>query len=114
MSVKTVKKAGNALSSLYHKILYENGVTAAKFEELLSLHKEKVRRGKNSSHINIGSYKGNLKKELLAPKMTWLSFIKGLKVINPVSVEFTVKIKFRTKETVHSVEVNLDDDSTNE
>lgn len=109
MKKTKLKDPGNTLAALFHRILFENGVSPNVLEEMISVHTEKLKRS-NVSGVNIGSYKGNLKKELFTNKMSWKTFIKGLKVINPLKVTFTVTIRFRTKETIHSVELDLSGD----
>lgn len=104
--MEKIRNPGKLLASLFGNILNQNGVTYRKLEELISEHAQKVKRN-NTSSVNIGSYKGNLKKELFTNKLTFNSFVKGLKVLNPVKVTFTITIKFRLSETVHSVELDL-------
>lgn len=106
--MEKIKGGGKMLAALYRKLLYENGIKPSKLEEIISEHAQKVKRN-SSSGFNIGSYKGNLKKELLTDKLTWNSFIKGIKVLNPLKVVFTVTIRFRNSETIHSVELDLTD-----
>ncbi len=43
----------------------------------------------------ISSIRGNLRKELLRPVMTWKVFIRGLKVLNVRQIDFAVKVEIK-------------------
>lgn len=96
------------LASLFQSILVELGVNAAKFnvlmEQFLSDHRNQLPENiRDKSNV-----RGNLRKELLKPHMTWKVFCKGLRFLNISRFEIAITLHHSTRPpTTHSKIVNL-------
>jgi hypothetical protein len=52
----------------------------------------------------ITSMRGNLMKELGKPEMTWKVFFKGIRFLQPIKVEFALRITWRAKRVTEHVQ----------
>jgi hypothetical protein len=109
--VHATKGIGGLMARLWRQILLDTSMELGKLEHLLQRHIERGRRaGTDPSIVNYYN-KGNLRRELAKPTMTWRVFIKALRVIDIVHVRFAVELTHRGgKRTLHGIDVNLADD----
>lgn len=88
----------NQLSDFFHNLLNDLGIDIGKFDRLLSSYMLRAQipiTTKNRTHL-----RGNLKKELLGPKLTWRSLIKGFNFL--CVVKFEIRTKLFLKNSVSS------------
>ena len=86
------------MSEFFHTLLNDLGVDLGKFDKLLASYMYRAMipiTTKNRTHV-----RGNLKKELLGPNLTWRSLIKGFNFLCVVRLE--VKLKLFIKNMVPS------------
>jgi hypothetical protein len=99
------------LAALLRKIFTQNGIDHDRFaiymEDYLNDPRNKIPQNIKART----SERGNLRKELLNTRITWKSFIKGLRFLKIDRAEISVKYsdKFGDQETVNMV-INLDEE----
>lgn len=111
----TVRSGGvdGILASLYQNILISLNINATRFNILMEQYLSDKRNGVSDNIRDRSVDRGNARKELLKPYMTWKVFCKGLRFINVRSFEITVRLHHPNKTiTEHSTHVYLtmDDD----
>lgn len=109
---KKVTQTTNAMARLFRLILKENNIGYGQLSSNINRYLERqqtaVARGKKAQSRE----RGNLVKELSNDSLTFNNFIKGLHVLNPVSVELAVTIRWRRGAiTRHAVEMNISNGS---
>ncbi len=80
----------NQLSDFFHNLLNDLGIDLGKFDRLLSSYMVRAQipiTTKNRTHL-----RGNLKKELLGPKLSWRSLVKGFNFLCVVKFELRVQM----------------------
>lgn len=101
-------KMRNQVSLFFHQILHELGINPGKFEKLLNGYMVRARipvTAVNRTHV-----RGNLKKELLGPKMSWKSFIKGIFFLSISRFDITAELTMRADVvSKHTRTIILDD-----
>ena len=101
----------NQLSNFFHTLLNDLGVDLGKFDRLLASYMYRALipiTTKNRTHI-----RGNLKKELLGPKLTWRSLIKGFNFLCVVKFDMRLRLFIKNlapTEHVRTVILNDIDD----
>lgn len=91
-----VKEGGrNQLSTFFLEIQSELGINPNKFEELIRSYMIRARIPMTA--VNRSQTRGNLKKELLGPNLSWKSFIKGLCFLCVTQFEMFVDLELRGK-----------------
>ena len=83
----------NQLSDFFHNVMNDLGIDLGKFDKLLGGYMVRSKipiTTKNRTHL-----RGNLKKELLGPKLTWRSLIKGFNFLCVVKFEIRLKLFLR-------------------
>lgn len=100
---KGCSEAQGILSRLFRLMLLDFNVNVFKWNRLMNNYLNDPRNRVPRTPKARSSTRGNLSKELRKPKMTWSNFEKGIKFLNPLKAEFTVKLTWRTgKVTTHS------------
>ena len=86
----TAGDSDSILASIYRAILFNGNVQAHNFEKMLVRYIQRVYR--EASNIrDRTSLKASLFKELMADRMTWRVFIKGLRAMNITQFEITIR-----------------------
>lgn len=95
------------LSGLFRDLMFAMGTSHERFAELLALY---VRRAGIPANLKeLASARGNIKKELFSPKMTWKVFIKGLVLLDVSEFIFAVRLDHRRGDsTIHRRSIILD------
>lgn len=83
----------NILASLFHRILFELGIDTERFNQLMARYIVNARIPVNVQEASTA--KGNLRKELMGDKMTWKTFIKGLRFLNISKFEIVIRAHHR-------------------
>lgn len=95
----------NTLAQLFHGLLFKTKVGPERLQGLITAYVNKQRLSVRSS-VNVGSLKGNLRKQLFADSLSWGTYIKGLKTLNPVSIEITTTLHYKNTSVSHTVTVS--------
>jgi len=96
------------LASLFHSILISLNVNATKFNILMEQYLSDKQNHVSDNIRDRSSTRGNLRKALLKPHMTWNVFCKGLLFINVRSFEIVIRLHHSNKSiTEHSKHVHL-------
>ena len=99
---------GSILSNLLKRIFFENNINPNRFHYYLTKYLEDPINGVPQNKKDFSSQRGNYIKEINKPSITWLVFIRGLRIIN-VS-KFTISINIHRdfgSDTTHSLTVDL-------
>jgi len=97
------------LASMYRAILFNGNVQAPNFEKMLVRYIQRVYR--EASNIrDRTSLKASLFKELMADRMTWRVFVKGLRAINITQFEIIIRAHAGRHVVEASKMVNLTDE----
>lgn len=107
---KRLGETNNALARLFRTILKDHQVGYDQFSKSITNYLNREQMNAPRSKKDQSREKGNLVKELSGNSLTFKNFIKGLRVLNPVSAELTITLKWRRgTETVHSIVMNIQD-----
>lgn len=88
------EKEPNALCIFFKEVMYEQQIGTVKFEELLELF---IRRTRLASQPDIKTkFRGYLRKDFYAPKMSWATLIKGFVFLCTTKLEMTVRLTGRS------------------
>lgn len=105
---KCMGEAHNVLSYLWRQLLQTAMPPSEAIVRWDNLMRRYVQRIKSDPYLppeiipeNISSAKGNLRKELISPKMTWLNFAKGLYFLNVYQVILRVDCYWRDGSCSH-------------
>lgn len=106
---RKVYEADNVLARLFRVISRDLNVDVQHFYGLMNHWLNDPRNGIGKFPKDRSTARGNLTKEILRPNMTWDVFIKALRWLKVVRVEFCVKItresEGRTKTTQHAIDI---------
>lgn len=96
-------------ASFYRSILDDINMNHMWWDSLMKDWLSDYRQGAGEEpRKKITSMRGNLMKELGKPEMTWKVFFKGLRFLQPIKIEFSVRITWRTKKiTEHTQTVDF-------
>lgn len=107
---KNVGDTTNALARLYRTVLRDHNMGYDQFSAAITRYLTRASSDGERSREDQMRDKGNLIKELTGDSFTFKNFIKGLKVLNPVSAEIHLILKWkRGRETVHTIVMNIQD-----
>ncbi len=96
----------SVLSSLFRTILLDLGISAMRFDQMLERYMIKAMI---SSSKEVASERGNIKKELLKPQMSWRVFIKGLVFLQIKRFDISVTLHHVNGHiSTHTKAVNID------
>ena len=110
---KDIKKtfgANGVLSRLFRQILWDLNIGPNRFGTLLQEYILDARNGVPNNKKDQTSARGNLTKEFSRPQMTWKVFMKAMRFLQIVRIEFVVKLHHRSPSkppTLHSTVVEL-------
>lgn len=91
---KWLGKSQSSLTSMFRKALLKLNVTEATWNKLMHNYVNDPTNRIPKCPKYRSSVRGNLSKALLKPSITWDSFIKGIKLLNPVKAKMTLEIEF--------------------
>lgn len=107
---KRLGETNNALARLFRTILKDHQVGYDQFSKSITNYLNREQMNAPRSKKDQSREKGNLVKELSGNSLTFKNFIKGLRVLNPVSAELSITLKWkRGAETVHHIVMNIQD-----
>jgi hypothetical protein len=98
---KTKKKhatrgVGGILASMWREILFDLEINGARFDFLCNQFIAKARKGMGDSRVSNYFNRGNLRRELAKPKMTFKALIKALKLLEVIELTISFDLKFRS------------------
>lgn len=103
-------KKPNALCTFFKEVMFEQKIGTVKFEELLELF---IRRTRLATQPDIKTkFRGYLRKDFYAPKMSWATLIKGFVFLCTTKLDMTVKLTGKSgRVTTHSYTLILSEKS---
>lgn len=105
---KKTNETNNGLARLFRGILYDLNVDWGRLNRDINRYFDRQQLEVKRSVKEQTRERGNLIKELCGDALTWKNFVKGIQVLNPVSMELQVTLKWRKGiETVHKVNLNV-------
>ena len=105
---KGIHAARGVLARLFRTILYERGIDGPRWEVLMQRVLDDPRSPAPRNSKDRSSLKGNLNKAFRAPRMTWKTFEKAMRLLSPESMTFEVHLKwFNGETTIHNVTQDL-------
>lgn len=105
---KKVHESTNILAKLFRTVLYDLNVDYSQLNRNIIAYLDKQQLSVKKSTKEQTREKGNLVKELSSNSLTWNNFVKGLQVINPISAEIRLTLRWRRgRETIHTVNINV-------
>lgn len=106
--ISATRGIGGILARLWRQILDDLQVKPNKFELLLSDFINSAKRGVPEHRISRHFTRGNLRRELEQPTMTFKVFIKGMKFLKVVRIRFVVELEHSGgRKTLHETAVDL-------
>ena len=109
-SDKQISKTTNALARLYRTVLKDHLVGYDQFSKSINGYLTREQTNAPRSKKDQSREKGNLVKELSQNSFTFKNFTKGLRVLNPITAELTITLKWRRGiSSSHSVIMNIQD-----
>lgn len=99
--VSKTKGVAGILARLFRQTLCDIGITPHRFHMLLlessSLNKLKYKDPATGSSGKTSKFfaAGNLRRELVKPEMTWKVFVKGIRLLQPIKVDFSIAMTFK-------------------
>lgn len=111
---KNLGETTNALARLYRTILRDHNVGYDQLSTSITRYLTREQTEGSRSREDQSRDKGNLIKELTGTSFTFKNFVKGLRVLNPVSAELSITLKWkRGVESHHSIVMNMQDNTDN-
>lgn len=80
------------LARLYRHILFKEDVTLSKWNGLVDAYIENPLNGLSTDPTDKTGHASTLKRSVLDTKMSWTVFRRGIKVLNPVSEVYTLRL----------------------
>ena len=107
---KHVSETTNALARLFRTILKDHNVGYDQFSKSITGYLNREQTSAPRSKKDQSREKGNLVKELSGSSFTFKNFTKGLRVLNPVTAELHLTLKWRRGQvSTHSIVMNIQD-----
>ena len=107
---KNIAETTNALARLFRLVLRDHGVGYDQFNRSITNYLNREQQAAERSKKEQSREKGNLVKELSGNSFTFKNFTKGLRVLNPISAELSLTLKWRrNQESVHTIVMNIQD-----
>lgn len=111
---KKVGESNNILARLFRTVIFDLNISHEQLSRNIGNYLNRQQSSVARSVKEQTRERGNLVKELAQDALTWKNFIKGLQVLNPVSAEIKLTLKWgRGHETEHKVHIAVrpsDDD----
>lgn len=100
--------SNGVLSRLFRQMLLDLNIGGSRFGSLLQDYIQDSHHGAPLNKKDQTSMRGNLTKEFSRPQMTWKVFIKALRFLQLIKIDFVIKAYHANgKETLHSTTVVL-------
>jgi hypothetical protein len=107
---KQLEHSKGYLTFLWRKILLERGISISNWERLLNAYLNRPKGGKRREGKDRSSDRNNLCKELVRPNFTWNVLMKGIRILNPISVKITFEFTWPFQQTSkHSIVIKVSD-----
>lgn len=107
---KNVGETTNALARLFRTILKDHHVGYDQFSKSVTSYLNREQASAPRSKKDQSREKGNLVKELNGSSFTFKNFTKALRVLNPVSAELSITLRWRRGQvSTHSIMMNIQD-----
>lgn len=104
---KKVNETVNVLARLIRQIFYDLGIDYPRLNRDINRFLNEQQQEVHRSTKEQTRERGNLVKEICGDELTWKNFVKAIKVLNPISMEIQVTLKWRRTQTIHTVNVNV-------
>lgn len=96
------------LAALFRRILSQIGMNGMRWSALMNDYLRDPQNGIPDNSRDQTSSRGNLMKELAKDTMTWLVFLKALRFLQAIEVEFIVRIRWKVTKRVTEHSATLD------
>lgn len=107
---KKINDSKGFLTFLFRKILHDQNITINTWNRLLDQCINRPVNGKPREGKARSTERNNICKEIVRVNMTWGVFLKGIRVLNPISIRLTVEIQWRAgAPTNHSIKIPIID-----
>lgn len=107
---KHLSHSNGFLTFLFRKILHDQNVNVNTWNRLLNQYINRLVNGKPIEGKARSTERNNLCKEVVRSNMTWAVFLKGIRVLNPLSIRITIDIEWRAgAPSSHSIKVLISD-----
>ena len=111
---KNLAETTNPLARLFRLVLRDHNVGYDQFNRSISNYLNREQAAASRSKKEQSREKGNLVKELSGDSFTFKNFTKALRVLNPVSAELTLSLKWRRNQvSTHTIIMNIQDPNDN-
>lgn len=105
---KKTNETNNGLARLFRSILHDLNVDWSRLNRDITRYLDRQQLEVKRSVKEQTRERGNLVKELCGDALTWKNFVKGIQVLNPLSMELQVTLRWRKGiETIHKVNLNV-------
>lgn len=113
--VSATRGIGGILARLWRQILDDVNMKPNRFEVLLSDFITNAKRGIPEHRVSRHFTRGNLRRELEKDTMTFKVFMKGMKFLKIVKINFTVELQHQSgRKTLHQTTIDLGNPQLNE
>jgi hypothetical protein len=104
----STRGVGGILAKLFRQILWDRDVTSNRFENNLTDFIDSARRNSTSDSVSRYITRGNLRRAFEENTMTFKVFVKGMKFLKVIKINFTVELTHRNGDvSKHSTIVDL-------
>ncbi len=93
----------NAPAQMFRRLLIKLKIDGRAYDSLIRAYLERTSSSKDP--VTLASDRGNLNKALLADKISWKTFMRGVEMLTVVNLKLTVHVQLPTKKWV-SVETD--------
>ncbi len=102
---KGISTAENLPAKLFRQVLYDLKMHPYKWGHLMRRYLTDPRNNVPQTKTDINHHRGNLNKELRKPRITFPTLMRGIRLLNPISMKLTVELTWPNRTTtVHSVD----------
>jgi hypothetical protein len=106
--VSKTSGANGVLSRLWRQMLLDLNIGPARYGDLMRDFVTDIRNGIAPTRKDQTSARGNITKEFARPQMTWKVFMKALRFLQVVKVEFAIKCHYASgRTTTHGTTVDF-------
>lgn len=108
--ISETRGIGGILARLWRTILFDRGVKSSLFEMLLTDFINSARKKIPDNRVSKLFTRGNLRRELERPTMTFKVLMKGIKLLKVVKLTVAVELEFANgSKSLHQTSVDLGD-----
>lgn len=104
-----MKKPANTLARLFRRIVSEEGVDAVKWNALLEEYARNPLTGIPQSRQEVNSAVNALHRDLMAPRMSWNVFRRGIVALGPKQEDYTLEMRWTKDQSdlsIHNVTIH--------